>query len=152
MSDTQTFAERLKALRKKVGLTQEELAHLVNVSLKTFHRWEKSERQPRLEEIKRLAEALHVSEDELLNGTQSTSDWVLQIKISQTFKEEIIDMRKGAPNISSITATPDGAFIALGGVYDNWQDDKKFNKIIADLKRLRAAVIQNGKALGGIKE
>ena len=152
MPDQTTFAERLKTLRKKAGLTQEEFAERIGVHSVTISKWEMGKQIPKTLTLKTIAEALHVSEDELLNGTQSASDWVLQIKIAQSFKEEIIDMRKGAPTISSITATPDGAFIALGGVYDNWQDDKKFNKLISDLKRLRAAVIQNGKALGGIKD
>ena len=44
------------------------LAELVEVSLKTVQRWENGERQPRIEEVLKLSQALHVSEAELLNG------------------------------------------------------------------------------------
>ena len=62
------FAQWLRELRKKAGLTQEKLAEAVNVSLLTVFRWENEERQPRLEELQMLAKALNVSISELLNG------------------------------------------------------------------------------------
>ena len=68
MSEEIGFSERLRALRKKAGLTQEELAGLIDVSIMTVRRWEWGERNPRLDENRRLAAALHVTEAELLNG------------------------------------------------------------------------------------
>ena len=59
------FAQRLKSFRKKVGLTQEKLADELNISVMTVKRWEWGQRQPRMEEIKKLCEVLHVSEAEL---------------------------------------------------------------------------------------
>ena len=145
------FANRLRALRKKAGLTQEELAHRVGVSLMTIRRWEYGERQPRAEEIKRLAEALHVKEQQLLSPEQP-SRWVLTVKIAQEFSEEVIDMSKSVPTVSAITTTPTGGYLCLGGNYELWTDNNNFKKFIADLKKFRATVIQNGKALGGIRE
>ena len=144
------FANRLRALRKKAGLTQEELAHLVGVHETTIRRWEKN-RLPNAEEIKRLAEALHVREQELLSPEQP-SRWVLTVKIAQEFSEEVIDMSKSVPTISAITTTPTGGYLCLGGNYELWTDNNNFKKFIADLKKFRATVIQNGKALGGIRE
>ncbi len=62
------FKDRLRALRRKSGLTQIELAKKIDVSNLTVFRWEAGERSPRMEEVRRIASALHVTEDELLNG------------------------------------------------------------------------------------
>ena len=52
--EDKNFAQRLKELRRKARLTQEELANLVKVSPITERRWEWGERTPRMEEIKKL--------------------------------------------------------------------------------------------------
>ena len=88
------FANKLKAFRKRAGLTQQELANMVNVSLKTVQRWEHEERQPRVEELKKLTEALHISETDLLS---ETPDRKVQITISwnwEEMKKGVIDMDK----------------------------------------------------------
>ena len=151
MTNNETFAERLKRLRKAAGLTQSQLSNKAGVSVVTLCRWEKDERQPRLEEIQKLAKALHISEDELLNGEPETT-WVLTVQISHE-EEEFIDLKtlKNRP-LSTIITKSNSAFLELGGSYDLWTNDKLFNNMIADFKKLRATVIQNGKALGGIKD
>ena len=83
MSGEIGFAQHLKDLRKRAGLSQSDLAKLVDVSLLTIFRWENEERQPRLEEIKKLAEVLQVSESELLNGPV-TKNWELNLVVSKT--------------------------------------------------------------------
>ncbi|MBR0250667.1 MAG: helix-turn-helix domain-containing protein [Synergistaceae bacterium] len=150
---TDSFGQRLRRFRLKAGLSQQKLADNINVSLKTVQRWEKNERQPRIEEVKNLALALHVSEQDLIHdsGTQS-SDWVVSVRIAQNLHEEVIDLSKGVPRIATITTSKDGGLLTLGGSYENWTDDNAFKKLIADLKKFRNTVIQNGIALGGIKE
>ncbi len=61
-------------------------------------------------------------------------------------------MTQPIPLVATITTTKDGGLLTLGGAYSNWIDDKAFNSLVADLYRLRSSVIQNGKALGGIKD
>ena len=153
MQDNNSFAKRLKDLRKKAGMNQEQLAEMLNVSIKTIQRWEWGQHTPRLEDIKQLCNVLKVSEDDLLNGpAPEAKRWVLQIKIADDFTQEVIDMAKNVPTVSSITSTPAGSFICLGGDYSLWTDDNSFKKIISDIKKYRSTIIQNGKALGGIKE
>lgn len=150
---TESFGKILRLFRIKAGLTQQKLADNINVSLKTVQRWEKNERQPRIEEIKKLALALHVSEADLINDNcTQPPGWVLNIKIAQSLEQEVIDLSKGVPRIATITTSKDGGLLTLGGSYENWTDDNCFKKLIADLKKYRNAVIQNGIALGGIKE
>ena len=149
--DKSSFAERLKELRKKAGLTQEQLAEIIGIHEATIRRWELSQRQPRMDEIKKLAQALNVTDDELLNGKQETGTWQLRIEVANDFKQEVIDVSKSVPRIASIQTTPNGGFLVLGGEYSLWQDDNNFKRFVADLKKYRSVVIQNGVALGGIK-
>ncbi len=153
MPDNETFGQRLARLRKKAGITQEKLAEMLDVSYMTVRRWEWGKNAPRLDEAKKIAAALNVSEEELLNGAPEQGGWVLQIKIATEFKEEIIDMRaKVLPSISNLTCTPQGACLTLSANYDLWGDIKQFKAFIKQLEQGRNLVLQNGKALGGIKE
>lgn len=60
------FAERLTNLRKKRGLTQAGLANLIGLTKTQVYRYERSNAQPTLSVIRRLAIALSVSSDELV--------------------------------------------------------------------------------------
>lgn len=152
MTNNQNFGNRLRELRQKSGITQAELAEQIGVHEITIRRWELSERTPRVEDIQKFCKALNVSEADLLNPhAQDNKSWVLQIKIADDITQEVIDMARNVPTVSSITTTPAGGFICLGGDYSLWTDDNSFKKILADLKKFRNTVIQNGKALGGIK-
>ena len=150
--DKNNFSERLRNLRKKACLTQEELAEYVGVHLNTVSRWENDIDTPKTLHTKKLAQALNVTDDELLNGKQETGTWQLRIEVANDFRQEVIDVSKSVPCIASITTTPNGAFLTLGGDYSLWEDKNSFEKqIIKALKNLRGTVIQNGVALGGIK-
>lgn len=146
------FTERLKRFRKKAGLNQEELAFQIGVSVMTVRRWEWGKYFPRADEIKKLASALHVSEEELLNEEPSQQNWVLQIKINRDLQGEFIDMRKSVPCISDLTITPQGCFLSLGGNFELWTDDKKYKSFQKALTKARKIIVQNAKELGFIKE
>lgn len=60
------FADRLAALRKQRGLTQEALADLIGITKTQVYRYESSGSQPTLDVIRRLAIALSVTTDELI--------------------------------------------------------------------------------------
>lgn len=72
------FGERLKKARKNKGLTQAQLGKLLNVSDATINRYEREQRKPDPEMLRRLAEVLDVSVDYLVNGPKtSVSDETL---------------------------------------------------------------------------
>lgn len=146
------FGQTLRAFRKKKGFSQEELADIVKVSLKTVQRWETNARQPRIDEIRKLAQALNVTEQELLAGEPKATEWILTVKIAEEFQEEVIDVNKNVPTVASIITTPKGGYICLGGDYSLWSNPENFKKLIRDLKKYQGTVIQNGRALGGIKD
>lgn len=58
---------QIAILRKAKGLSQESLADAAKISLRTLQRIEKEENNPQGETIQRLAGALHVTLDELLD-------------------------------------------------------------------------------------
>ena len=60
------LAERLSALRRERGLTQQALGDLAEVHMMQIHRYENGASQPSVEVLKKLARALRVSTDELL--------------------------------------------------------------------------------------
>ena len=89
-----TFAQRLKKIRKHARITQEKLADEINTSIMTVRRWEWGERTPRMEEIKKLCEVLHVSEAELLNEPQGE-----EIRLTLSWHWE--EMKEGSINMSN---------------------------------------------------
>jgi transcriptional regulator with XRE-family HTH domain len=60
------FPQRLSAIRKEKGLTQQKLAKLVGLHVAQVRRYEGGTSQPTLEVIRKLAVALSVSADTLL--------------------------------------------------------------------------------------
>jgi len=61
------LANRIKNLRIRKGLSQEELAEVSGLSLRTIQRIENGETEPRGDSLKRLATAFEVSPDEILD-------------------------------------------------------------------------------------
>lgn len=61
-----TIGEKIAKLRKEKGLTQSQLAEMINVSNKTISRWETGEGYPEISLLVPLAKALGVSTDYLL--------------------------------------------------------------------------------------
>ena len=55
------LAEKIKELRKKEGLTQEELASRLNVSRQAITKWETGEGLPDIDNLKNIALFFHVS-------------------------------------------------------------------------------------------
>ena len=56
-----SLGEKIKLLRKKNGLTQQQLAKLIPVSFSTFRRWEKNQHSPNISELSKLAQILSTS-------------------------------------------------------------------------------------------
>ena len=63
-----TTGQRIKAARKKVGLTQKELGERMGQSFQSIAQWENDLRNPKLETLQRIAAALGVSIYELTDN------------------------------------------------------------------------------------
>lgn len=84
--------KNLAIIRKKRGLTQEELARLLSISNVTLSRWETGLFEPNASTMRKLCEILHCTEAEILNGSDE------QIKVTLSYNWE--DFKKGEINMS----------------------------------------------------
>ena len=79
----------IAALRKAKGLTQRQLADMLNVSDKAVSRWERDETAPDLSLIPILADIFNVTSDEILRGQRSAPDETgNKYEIRQTEKQK----------------------------------------------------------------
>jgi len=62
------LGNKILELRKKNGLSQEQLGEKINVTRQTISNWELGETSPNPEQLKLLSKAFNVSLDELLNN------------------------------------------------------------------------------------
>jgi len=69
-----TIGEKIKALRKKNGITQEKLAEALGISYQAVSKWECGAASPDLSLIAPLTKCFNVSADELLGITESEDD------------------------------------------------------------------------------
>ena len=68
MSNNQNLVKNIERLRKAKGLSQERLAILADVANNTLIKMESGEnKNPTLETLKKVAKALEISVDELIN-------------------------------------------------------------------------------------
>lgn len=67
-----TVGDRIRKARKAKGYTQEELAKLLGVSFAMIGQYERGERNPKIETLQRIADALGVGIGVLMYGTDST--------------------------------------------------------------------------------
>ena len=61
-----TFGEKLQTLRARAGLSQDQLAELLDVSRQAVSKWERNEAMPEAEKIVRISRQFGVSTDYLL--------------------------------------------------------------------------------------
>ena len=64
------LAQRIKDLRIRRGLSQEKLSDTAQINLRTVQRIESGETDPRGDTLKRIANALNVTPDELIDWTE----------------------------------------------------------------------------------
>ena len=78
-----TLGEKIKDLRKKANISQEELAEKVGVSRQAVTKWESDSGLPDIENLKSIASLFNISIDELLDYKQQLlGDVILEEKYS----------------------------------------------------------------------
>lgn len=90
MDNLQT-GKLIAELRKKQGLTQQQLADKLNLSNKTISKWESGNGSPDISNLPVLAEALEISVDELLKGEINNSE---AAKVHSSRKELTPEQKK----------------------------------------------------------
>lgn len=86
-------------LRKEKNLTQEQLAEVLGVNVKSISRWENGKTMPDLSILLTLANKLNVEVSELLNGRKKTKEELIELKntierLIEYSQNEIIDKIK----------------------------------------------------------
>ena len=61
-----TTGEKIKAARKQKGLTQKELAEMLEIAFPMISQWEHNTSNPKLSTLQRIADALEIPVDMLL--------------------------------------------------------------------------------------
>ncbi|WP_206921877.1 helix-turn-helix domain-containing protein [Alicyclobacillus suci] len=84
-----SFGARLRELRTKSSLTQEELGKKFQISPSTIGMYERDEREPSLDLLQRLAAFFGVTIDYLVSGKEPHIDPDLGLDISDLSPEEI---------------------------------------------------------------
>jgi len=77
------FSFKLKEVRKKKGLKQEDLASLLNIKQQQVSKYEKSDYNPSLERLIEIAVALDVTLDELVEIKKTHAEYSEEMKKGQ---------------------------------------------------------------------
>ena len=70
-----TFSDKLSALRRKAGWSQEELAERLNVSRQSVSKWESAQSMPDIDKIVQLSSLFSVTTDYLLKDGQAEQEY-----------------------------------------------------------------------------
>ena len=74
MIDAVFIGQIILKRRKELGLSQNDLAEFLNVSVSSVYKWEKGERTPELSIIGKLCSILEVDIDSFFNGESSLNN------------------------------------------------------------------------------
>ena len=113
------FNNKLYDLRKKKGLSQEELASRLNVSRQTVSKWEVGESAPDMENLVALSELFDVSLDELVldkaPAATPAESGVAKADVIGDIKEKVLteDNKKKAKKGLKIAGIVVGALVVV---------------------------------------
>ena len=94
-----TIGQRIKEARKNTGLTQRELAERSGTATGTIQQYELGKRQPRIEQLQRIASALDVDVNWLMNGrTLEGRDKAWRDYVARRFEEALRQEAKDDEN------------------------------------------------------
>ena len=128
-SETASFTERLKELRKEKGLNQTEIAKELHISQQTYSQWESDKRNPSQKTLEKLANFFNVSVSYLLGETSirnftelTTSKEQSHAPSGQTIGERLKSARKEAGLLQEEVAEH---FNITQQAYQVWESGKR---------------------------
>ena len=62
------FCKNLKDARKQSGLTQKQVANILNVVESCYANWEQGRTEPNVDMLRKLGKIFNISLDDLING------------------------------------------------------------------------------------
>ena len=119
-----TFGEKLKAARKRSGLSQEQFAETLHVSRSAVAKWESDTGIPDVGNLKAISRVLHVSIDALLDeNAECDAEKMEMHPLADAVEPEICDTVKACPKYAGYYCT-----IELTG----WHDGVSEARIIGE--------------------
>lgn len=121
------LGEQIRGLRKEAGLTQEQLAEALGVSVSAVHKWESGKANPELEMLVSIAEFFEVSVDVLLayrwksGGIEDTAERVRQLILEKHFEDAVAEAEKAMkkfPNNFEIVYQSAMAYLEWSHTFD----------------------------------
>ena len=113
----ETFGQRLARLRKKKGLTQEEVANKITISPQAVSKWENDLSSPDILVLSSLADILGVSVDELLGRGTSTTTEEKDEEKADDVAEEVASKPSAKEGIHVIDDDGEEVHITNDGIY-----------------------------------
>ena len=111
------LADRIQQLRKRKGISQEELADRIGVSRQAVSKWESGQTSPDLEKIVLLSEFFEVSTDYLLKGASSETASTAQVRPvqAQTVQAQIEPAQTGPDQTAPVQSAPGAQIFIIAG-------------------------------------
>ena len=119
------FAEKMIELRKRQGLSQQDLADQLGVSRQAISRWETGAVQPLADSVKSLAQVFQVSTDYLLSDDLDDPTLPQPTTMPQEEPTPTRKHRKWLLALAALTAAAALVLVAVMGtmVYFRWEED-----------------------------
>ncbi len=102
--DYSVIGERLKRARKEKGLTQEQLAEKIDVSIAFLSRIERGSSQINLKRLTQICELLDVTEGDILNGVSNNSNKYLDFEFANLLQKCSSSQQKLIYDIAKVIA------------------------------------------------
>lgn len=90
------FNENLKAARERKGISQKDMAESIGVAKSTYSLYESGNREPNVQTIKKIADVLNVSADELLGITEEPITIAAHFDGDEYTEEELDEIKQFA--------------------------------------------------------
>ncbi|MBR5308042.1 MAG: XRE family transcriptional regulator [Clostridia bacterium] len=151
---SERFAYNIKYHRKRLGLTQKELAEKLFLSPQNISKWEKGSCAPDIENLCRLAEVLGVSLDSLVGEGESTRNESCYIAVDGggTKTEFLLFTESGEVRARAVLPASNPNSVTVGGTYEVLRNGiDEMLKYTANISGLYAGIAGCGNA-GNRKE
>lgn len=90
------FNENLKIARERKGISQKDMAESIGVAKSTYSLYESGNREPNVQTIKKIADVLNVSADELLGLNEEPITIAAHFDGDEYTEEELDEIRQFA--------------------------------------------------------
>lgn len=90
------FNENLKMAREKKNMTQKEVADSIGVAKSTYSLYESGNREPNVQTIKKIADTLNVSADDLLGLNEQPTTMAAHFDGDEYTEDELDEIRQFA--------------------------------------------------------